>query len=266
MSDWMNEWLTEGGLDGEMVTVRNVAFATDPEFRDGQQVFLSVDFVPDDPDTTPMEGQRIGCGAGWEIADDDGTKIVREDGRKGAFNTKSKAGRFLKSLLESDAFNKALADKHKAGEQVTPFDAAFYEGVRGVATRNTDSFETRDEGGAEETVEFSFWTLTDIEGYESGGGSGGGKAKKAAAKKPADEGEAPAKKAAAKKATAKKAAAKKDDAGLEEQVREHCKNTEHETHDDWMMAVYTDIPDVAEDEDVQAKIDDPDGIWAEVWG
>lgn len=264
------DWLTSGGIDDQWVTLRNVKFACDIEADDPTKPFLVMDLVPDDTDMSPLEAKRFGIGANWAEAED-GSEVTRTDGRRPQFHKSSKAGRLLDTFLANGGTAHAQA-KAKAGDKSTPFQAAWWEGLHVHIKENDASFENRETG---EKVEWTYFSVEDTDGWADS--SGKAKAtKKAAAKKPA------------KKAASKKAAAKPDpepevepepetdettssdsgDSGgseLEAQVREHCANTDLDSHDEWMMAVYADIPDVGDDEAVAALVDDAGAIWADTW-
>ena len=257
----IDSWLTSGGLDDEWVTLRNVRFAVDIEYRDGEVAFMQADLIPDDTDVTPREAQIFGCGHGWEAADDE-SGITRADGKRAQFNTQSKIGAFVASFLEAGG-RSAVEARHKAGDQITPFDAAFYEGMH-VLVKNNQASGTGDDG---REFTWNYYTVAETDGYESG--SGESKPAKKAAKK------APAKKAAAKKRAAKAEAdetpAAKADDGIDidawrAKLVEHCNQSEAETHDDWMMEAYEAFDEIADSDDLQALVDDPDQVWAEVVG
>lgn len=278
MSDFLDQYLTTGGVDDEVVSFRNAKFTTDIQYRDGQEPFLCVDIVPENPDVTELTEQRIGLGQGWEASDDEGS-VSRVDGKKPAFNTSSKAGRLLASLGKIPEFQKAVEARVADGSMPAPTDAAFWEGIKGTINRNEESFTTRE--GTE--ANFSYYTFSTFDGWE--GISAGKVAKKAASKKASSKPVAKATEAAedadetttpapvAKKAAAKKAAAKKDDAGggidaFRETLTAHCKATECEDHASWLVDAYTTFGDelVAGGDEFQALVDDEGAIWAEVWG
>lgn len=254
------DWLTSGGIDDQWVTVRNVKFACDIESDNPTQPFLYLDLVPDDTDMSPVEGKRFGIGANWAESDD-GSEVTRTDGRRPQFNKSSKAGRLLDSFLANGGTEHAQA-KAKAGDKTTPFQAAWWEGLHIHIKENEASFQSRDTG---ETVEWTYFTVEETDGWADSG------AKKKATKKAAAK--KPAKKAAASKpepepepeAEAEAEPETSGDADLEAKVREHCAATELDSHDEWMMAVYADIPEVGDDEAVAALVEDETAIWADTW-
>lgn len=251
----IDSWITQGGLDDEWVTFRNVEFKTDIEYRDGEVPFLSVDLIPDDPEVGAREGQRFGCGAGWDVVDD-GAGIDRTDGKRPQFHANSKMGALVASFLEAGGREHVEA-RHKAGDQTTPFLADFYEGLHARIVSNTAEGE-----GDEGKFTWDFYTIAETDGYESGSGDSGEAkpAKKAASKKAA------AKKAPTKKRAAKKAAEEDGDEGsdLRERLVEHCNSSDAETHDDWMMEAYEAFPDDVDSGEFQQLVDNPDEVWAEV--
>lgn len=286
MSDFLDQYLTTGGVDDEVVSFRNAKFTTDIQYRDGQEPFLCVDIVPESPDVTELTEVRIGLGNGWEASDDEAT-VSRVDGKKPAFNTSSKAGRLLGSLGKIPEFQKAVEARVADGSMPAPTDAAFWEGIKGTINRNEESFTTRE--GTE--ASFSYYTFSTFDGWE--GVTAGKVAKKAASKKASSKAaaenpeaeETPAPAPAAKKAAAKKAAAVKaeeteteteaadaGDAGGLDAFRaalvEHCKATEAEDHASWLVEAYTTFGDelVAGGDEFQALVDDEGAVWAEVWG
>lgn len=272
--EYGSDWLTQGGVDDQLVTFRNAKFACFVEAQDPTQPFLVVDIVPDDPEVTPFEEQRIGIGQGWEDHDD-GARVERTDGRRPQFHASSKAGRLLTSFLNNGG--RAAAQERAKTHNDTPFDASWWEGLRGKIKSNEGSFTDRESG---EEVTYSYYTIEEDAGWDGAGADGGTKAKKAPAKKAATkpaakkdteveaevdaEAEVEADTPAAKPKPAKKAAAKKD-GGLEAKVREHCAATEADDHDSWLMEVYADIPEVADDDAIDALVTDPDGIWNDTW-
>lgn len=255
------DWLTAGGIDDQWVTIRNPKFECVIDSNDPTQPFLILDLVPDDTELTAFEGQRFGIGANWEESDD-GSEVTRTDGRRPQFHTSSKGGRLLNSFLMNGGAEKAQA-RAKAGTTDTPFQASWWDGIHGRIKENEGSFNDRESG---EKVTYRYYTIEETDGWADGAGGGKKKAaKKAAAKKPA-------KKAAAKKPEpepepepVEDEPVKSDSGDLEAQVREHCAATELDSHDEWMMAVYADIPDVGDDEALSALVDDPDAIWADCW-
>lgn len=273
MSDFLDSYLTTGGVDDELVTFRNAKFTTDIQYRDGQEPFLCVDICPDSPDVSELTEVRIALGQGWEQADDEAS-VSRIDGKKAMFNTSSKVGRLLDSLSKDAGFKQAVEARIAAGDTpASPLEAAFWEGLRGTIHRNEASFTPRD-GGGEQT--FSFYTMTDVEGWE---GSAKPVAKKAVAKNaPEKAAEAkPAKKAAAKKAAAVKEEPVEESTetpaggGLDEfraKLLDHCKATEAAEHADWMLEAYETFADelTTGGDEYQALVDNESEVWAEAWG
>lgn len=266
-SEFGSDWTTSGNLDDEWVTFRNVRFDVMIESDNPDQPFLIADFTPDDTDVEVLEEVRIGVGSGWQESEDNAS-LERVDGKKLAFHNMSKAGRLLTSFLANGG-REAAAAKAKAGDTSTPFDAAWWEGLHVRIVSQDSSFTTRDG----EKVDFSYFEVAETDGWDGDAGAakkGGKPAKKAASKPPAK------KKAAAKKAEPEPEpepvveaveAVEAADGDLLSQVREHCANTQVDTHDDWLMEVYTDIPAVADDADVSAAVEDSgaDGVWAQTW-
>jgi hypothetical protein len=261
--DFMDGWLTEGGLDEQPVTLRNARFDTDLTRIDdagNPATFLAVDLCPDNPDVTTLEDQRFGIGKGWDV-EDDGARVVRDDGKKAQYNKASKAGRFVDSLLGLKEFREAIKARHAAGDQVTPFDAAFFEGLKFVVKANEGHFKA----GDGEEVSFRFFTASEFLGFEGQG---------AKTKTPPK----PAKKAASKKAAAKKAAAvpveepeeetmpaPSDLGDLRADLVEACKATEASDHGEWMVEMYETFADRLTTDEAMALVDDETAIWAEVW-
>jgi|GEM_PF-3627804 len=262
-ADQVAGWLTEGGIDNQPVALRNVKFTRDVQYQDGQEPFLSIDFIPLDGDSAPFEGQRLGIGKGWDESDDEST-ITRNDGKKLAYNTASKAGHMVSSLMAVGEFQQAIKAKWDAGDQVTPFNAAFFEGITGTIVANKASFKAQDSG---ETIEYVYYTFADFTGYE-GAGSSAGTAAPAANKK------APSKKAANKKAASKKAeaevvevaevaevAAGPDLSELADRLLTHARNTSAETHDEWMLEAYAEFADDLVDDATASLVDDATNVW-----
>jgi len=259
MSDFNpDNWLTEGGIDDAKVALRNVVFTRDVEYQDGQTPFLSIDLVPLDGEMAPFTGQRFGVGAGWD-EDGDGASITRNDGKRAQYNKASKAGRLTNSLLELPSFMAEVKKRWDAGDQVTPFDARFFEGITGTVKANAGHFKAKDSG---EEITFTYYTMTDFDGYEGS---------TVAAK--------PAKKAAVKKAASKKAAAKKVEVmeepveepasdnltALRDALTEHASNSTADTHDEWMMEAYEEFADDLSTDAAAALVDDPAAVWDVVW-
>lgn len=260
-NEFGNEWTTTGGIDNEWVTFRNPRFDVMIESDNPDQPYLIMDFVPDDSTQEVLEEIRIGVGSGWQETEDN-LHLERTDGKKLAFHNMSKAGRLLTSFLANGG-REAAAAKAKGGDNTTPFDAVWWDGIHALVVTRESSF-TRDG----ETVDFSYFEVAETDGW------GEAATKKPATKKAAKK---PAKKAAAKKEPepepepepiAEADTEGSADAGLLDNVKEHCANTASDTHDDWIMEVYADIPAVADDEAVAAAVEDegPDGIWAQTWG
>jgi hypothetical protein len=281
MTSYLDDFLTTGGIDDEDITLRNARFTRDVQYRDGQEPFLLVDIVPANPDVTELTEQRIGIGAGWEEAEDEGS-VSRVDGKKPAFHTQSKAGRLLESIGKAPGFKEAVEARIAAGDTPpAPTDAAFWEGIQGHIRQQEQTFTTRE--GTE--ANFRFFVFEEITGWE-GVKAAAKPAKKAAAKK-ADEPAAgtskPAKKAAAKKPAAKPEPAEVEvdepapppapppasDAsdGVRAQLVAHCQNTSAESHVDWMIEAYEAFADeLTADESLQTLVDNESEIWTEVWG
>lgn len=284
--DFMDQYLTTGGIDDEAVTLRNAKFTTDLAYQDGQVPFLCVDIIPDNPDVTSLEEVRIGVGKGWEASDDEAS-VERVDGKKAAFHTSSKIGRLLASVGGLDEFRAAAKDRLAKGDMPAPTTAEFWEGLRGVVKNNEEEFTTA-EGG---TAKFNYYTFTTFDGWEGQTSSKGGAkkaaakpAKKAAAKKEEAEETAEAAEEApaeapkpAKKAAAKKAAAVKEEAAetgglslddFRATLIAHCQGTEADDHSTWLVEAYEKFGDelVAGGDAFQALVDDEAEVWAEVWG
>jgi hypothetical protein len=251
-----SSWLTEGGIDSQPVALRNVTFTKDVEYQDGQEPFLSVDIVPLDGETTPFEGQRLGIGKGWEEAED-GSSITRNDGKKLAYNTQSKAGRLVGSLMSVKEFQQAVKAKWDAGEQVTPFQAAFFEGITGTIHANAGSFKAKDTG---EEITYTYYTFSDFTGYE-GAGAGAGAAKPVSKKSASKK--APSKKAASKPAPAEavEETVSNDLSDLTARLTEHARQTAAETHDEWMLEAYEAFADDLSSDEAAALVEDPAAVW-----
>lgn len=284
--DYMDQFLTTGGIDDELVTFRNAKFTTDLAYQDGQVPFLSVDIIPDNPDVTSLEEVRIGTGKGWEASDDEAS-VERVDGKKAAFHKSTKIGRLLESIGGLAEFRNAAKARLEAGDMPAPTTAEFWEGVRGVIRNNEEEFDTAEGGKAT----FNFYTFSTFEGWEGQATSGkkstkkaaSKPAKKAAAPKPEAEDEdaeetpveapKPAKKAAAKKAAAKPEPVEEDAGGLSlddfrATLVAHCQGTEADDHSTWLVEVYEKFGDelVAGGDGFQALVDDEAEVWGEVWG
>jgi flagellar hook-associated protein FlgK len=266
MSDFNpDNWLTEGGIDDTKVALRNVVFTRDVEYQDGQTPFLSIDLVPLDGEMTPFTGQRFGVGAGWD-EDEAGASITRNDGKRAQYNKASKAGRLTNSLMELPSFMAEVKKRWDAGDQVTPFDARFFEGITGTVKANAGHFKAKDSG---EDVTFTYYTMVDFDGYE-GSTTTAKPAKKAAVKKAAS------KKAAAKKAevaevvepepTPEPATSDSDNlTALRDALTAHASNSTADTHDEWMMEAYEQFADDLSTDAAAALVDDPAAVWDVVW-
>jgi hypothetical protein len=269
--DFLDQYITAGGIDDEKVTFRNAKFTTDLAYRDGQVPFLLVDIIPANPDVTALTEQRIGVGNGWEAADDEAS-VVRVDGKKAAFHQSSKVGLLLTSLGKLDEFRAAV----KKNPPAPPTEAAFWEGLEGVIRQHE---ETANKGKDDEFT-FTYYAFDSFDGWE--GQSTGKPAKKAASKKPEPEAKTAtntAKKAASKKAAAPKAEEPAEEAEAEESTGgsdidafkatlvAHCQATEADDHATWLVEAYEAFGDelVAGGDAFQALVDDEDAVWGEVW-
>jgi hypothetical protein len=269
--DFLDQYITAGGIDDEKVTFRNVRFTTDLAYRDGQVPFLLVDITPENPDVTALTEQRIGVGNGWEAADDEAS-VIRVDGKKAAFHQSSKVGTLLTSLGKLDEFRAAV----KKNPPAPPTEAAFWEGVQGVIRQHE---ETANQGKDDEFT-YTYYAFDTFDGWE--GQQGAGKAAKKAASKKPEVDETPAAKPA-KKAASKKAAVKVEEPAEEPEVDEapasggivefkttliaHCQATEADDHATWLVEAYEAFGDelVAGGDAFQALVDDEDAVWGEVW-
>lgn len=263
----MGSWLGDGLPTDFVGTISSPKFAIPVDSQsDDPQPMLIVDI---DNDEVDMTEQRIGLGKGW-VAQDKGARVEKEDGGKLVFNKQSKIGRLLDSIMVQDQFRKALVERaEQVGRMAGPFEAEFWDGITGTWIRNTSSFT--DKTG--ETREFTYWTLENatIKGSGSGGAKKAtGPAKKAAKK--AAAGQTAKEKALAKKAAAEAAAAETEstsdgggsDLDLSDPVIAKLVElaADAESHDDFVVAAY-EIDEVLDSDEIQALVDDPDGIYAQ---
>lgn len=248
----INDYVGSGLWDGGRCVIRNPRFTRIPEYRDGQQVLLLVD-IKDEDEGVELIDQRIGLGNGW-IANDDETEITdHEAGKKLKYNDKTAVGRMLKTMPKEMVA--ALGERWKKGEEVTPFQVGFWDGLQ-VTLRSAS--EDLDIDG--DKVTQNWYEFVSFEGYE--GSTNGTKAK--SAKK------APAKKAA-KKAAAKKSEPVEDDADaadIDPKVVEAivAQAWEADDFDEFVANCYANVDEVAESEAYQAMVEDDseDSIWGKV--
>lgn len=215
--------ITTGLPDDFTGTIVNARFAIPMgENMDNPRLSFICDIHTDDPDlgnNGVLEDQTFGIGDGWTKVGK-GESVEREDGKKAAFNTNSKIGRLVGSLLAQDSFKAALGERVASGDAPLLNEAAFYEGITGHWKRNEASFKTKE--GNE--MSYSFFTIDEFVSFG-----------KAAAK--------PAKKAA--KAPAKKAAKSAAKAAPKPAPEPEPEETDGETGDDVTRAALTQLLEIA---------------------
>lgn len=228
-----------GLLEDDDVTFQDAVFRTDAEFRDGQVLFLDATLLNSDGEET---NKYFGCGNGWET--DDGTTASREDGRDINFNKKSAIFECFNGLVQvmkdDPKADKAVREKLKQ-HPLGPRDAGFWKGLK-VHVVNVD----RKGGG--EVDDYTMLVIDAFHGWD-------GAAKKAA----------PAKKAA-KKAAAKPKA-DDTDGGVTEEIKARLIEIglAADSHEEFMEAAFTDVPEASTDAAVKAAVSDggEGSIWAE---
>lgn len=259
----MDSWLGDGLPTDFVGTISSPKFAipVDTQAEDPQPMLI----VDIDNDEAEMNAQRIGLGKGW-VAQDKGARVEKEDGGKLVFNKQSKIGRLLDSLMAQESFRTALLERaERDGAMLSPFEAAFWDGVTGTWVRNTAEFT--DASG--EKREYSYWTVEDAT-IKGAGKAKATTAKKATAKKAAASSAQSAKEKALAAKAAKEAAAEAttdagDAGGLDLSDPTIAALVELATgadsHDDFVVAAY-EIEAVLDSDELQALVDDPDGIYA----
>ena len=262
----MDSWLGDGLPTDFVGTISSPKFAipVDTQAEDPQPMLI----VDIDNDEADLNEQRIGLGKGW-VAVDKGARVEKEDGGKLVFNKQSKVGRLLDSLMAQDGFRKALtARAEQVGRMASPFEAEFWDGITGTWIRNQSEFT--DKSG--EKREFSYWIVEDA--TIKGAGKAKNVAKKAVAKKAASASSAQTAKEKALAAKAAKEAAEAeaaeaqtdaDDSGLDTSDPTIAAliqlATDADSHDDFVVAAY-ELEAVLDSDEIQALVDDPDGIYA----
>lgn len=237
--------LSSGLLDDDDVTFSDAIFRTDAEFRDGQVLFLDATLLTSDGDET---NKYFGTGNGWET--DDGTTANREDGRDINFNKKSAIGEAFGGLVacmkDDPKADKAVRERLK-DHPLGPRDAGFWKGLKCHVT-------AVDRKGGGEVDDYQALIIDKFYGWD---GAAGG-AKKAAT---------PAKKAAKKAAAKPKAEAAADEGGVSDEIRERliAIGLEADSHEEFMEAAFTDVPEASSDAAVKAAVSDggEGSIWAE---
>lgn len=233
--------LSSGLTDDVDVTFRDPVFRVDPEYNNGQTLFLDVTLVEHGDDGGEHQ-ERFGCGKGWET-NDGGKTATREDGRETTFNKNSKIGRLIGSLVgvmdKDPNAAKAIQGRVKEVED-GPYAAAFWKGMQGHLMRETVK------GGAE-IGDYDVLVFSEIKAFE--GGKATGTAKKASG-------------AARKAAGGTKGG---DDGGLTVKLRATLDDIADASadHDSFMEAAFAQVSEASSDDAVKAAItDDGEGsIW-----
>ncbi len=239
--------LSSGLLDDDDVVFRDAIFRTDPEFRDGQVLFLDATLLTSDGEEM---NKFFGCGNGWET--DDGGTANREDGRDIAFNKKSAIGEAFGGLLtvmkEDGKCDTAIRNRIKTFP-MGPRDAGFWKGLKVHVTA-----QGRKGGG--DVPDYEALVIDAFHGIEGDADGGTGKAKGAAKK--------------ASGAT-KKAAPKAAETGAEYTLPVELKAQldaladQADSHEDFMEAAFATVPEVSSVVEVKAIVSDggPGSLWAE---
>ena len=265
-TDEMDSWLGDGLPTDFVGTISSPKFAipVDTQAEDPQPMLI----VDIDNDEAEMNAQRIGLGKGW-VAQDKGARVEKEDGGKLVFNKQSKIGRLLDSLMAQESFRTALLERaERDGAMLSPFEAAFWDGVTGTWVRNTAEFT--DASG--EKREYSYWTVEDAT-IKGAGKAKATTAKKATAKKAAASSAQSAKeKALAAKAAKEAAAEATTDAGdaggldlLDPTIAALVELAKAaDDHDSYVIEAYTNIDEADLTDEITALIDEPDALYAKV--
>lgn len=244
--------LSSGLLDDDDVVIRDAIFRTDPEFRDGQVLFLDATLLDSNGEET---NQFFGTGNGWET-NDDGATAAREDGRDINFNGKAKIGELfgglVKVMKEDGKADKAIRDRIKQ-HPLGPREAAFWKGLMVHVT-------AQDRKGGGEVDDYTALVIDGFNGIEGDAG----KAKGATTKK-ATKAAGATKKAAAPKAEPTSDGATLDD--LDPAIRAKLDEIADasDDHDAFMERAYTEVPEAGSDTLVRTIISDggEGSLWAE---
>lgn len=248
--------LSSGLLDDDDVIFRDAIFRTDPEFRDGQVLFLDATLLTSDGEET---NQYFACGNGWET--DDGQIAAREDQRDINFNKKSRLGELFQGLVtvmgEDAKADKAIRERIKQ-HPMGPRDAGFWKGLKVHVT-------SRDRKGGGEVDDYSVLVIDAFHGIE--GGDEGGAKKAAGTTKKASKAAGATKKAAARQPADEPAPDVPPQEQLDPEVRARLDALadDAESHEAFMEAAFTEIPEAGSDVLIRTVISDggEGSLWAE---
>lgn len=240
--------LSSGLLDDDRVVFRDAIFRTDPEYRDGQVLFLDATLlkVGDGEETN----QYFGCGNNWET--DDGSVATHETKPDSNFNKNARIGELFKGLVNVMA-NDAKADAAVRDRikkfPLGPREAGFWKGLDCHIT-------AVDRKGSGEVDDYSVLVIDEFYGFEGDEAKpAAGATKKASAKKAAG---------ATKKAAPK--AAEAPGGGMTDEIRARLDviADESDDHESFMERAFAEVPEASSIEEVRAAV--ADGEEGSIWG